>query len=436
MVVVVFGGLIVAVYGIVARAVFGSLLFGRVPVPTVSPFGPFVSKNHFAGYVEMIALLAMGWALGLMDQARRGDGTLSWVGSSRAGRVVGALGVAAALALAIPVSQSRGGVLSLGAGLAALFLLRARGRNPGATPGRMWAGAATGLLVLIIALQAVLPQEAHERMATLASSSPDASGAYRLGLWRDALRAFGSSPFVGQGLAAFADTLPRFKRGAGELRVEHAESDYVELLVEGGVVAALALAAFLWLLGKSVLPSLSGDRVERGLRLGAMAGLVALALHSLVDFNLHIPASALVACLLLGMALSRKETRWLEDGRARALGFSALLAIAVAGVGLAVAASDGSVALRLEGAGRRGLRARRAEVGVRTHLRARPADAEAWVWLAWLRANASVPDEGAALAGYASGLDPTREPLRASAAALEVPFGPKTGGQARQPDGH
>ena len=110
---VIAGGLVVAVYGIIARTLFGPLLFGRIAVPTVSPFGPFVSKNHFAGYVEMVALLAMGLALGFMEDAQRGRAALSWVGSSRAGRIVTALGVAAALALPIPVSQSRGGVLSL-----------------------------------------------------------------------------------------------------------------------------------------------------------------------------------------------------------------------------------------------------------------------------------------------------------------------------------
>ena len=416
-VVVVLGGLMVAVYGIVARTLFGSLLFGRVPVPTVSPFGPFVSKNHFAGYVEMVALLALGWALGLMDEARRGPGTLSWVGSSRAGRVVGALGVAAALALAVPVSQSRGGVLSLGAGLATLFLLRARGRESSAPHGRRWLGPAVGLLLLLIALQVVLPQEAHQRMATLTSTSPDASGAYRLGLWRDALRAFGSSPIVGQGLGAFADALPRFKRGAGELRVEHAENDYCELFVEGGLVAALTVAAFLWLLLRSGGPASPRRGLEDSLRLGAIAAGAALAVHSLVDFNLHIPGSASLACFLLALLSARAGTRFLEGNRARAFGAAGLLALALATAGLSwpLPASE---ALALAGSGTRDLRARHFEAKLRTHLRERPADAEAWAWLAWLRMRAGARDDGVALAAYASRLDPTRRSLVAYSKSL------------------
>ena len=415
---VIAGGLVVAVYGIVARTLFGSLLFGRVAVPTVSPFGPFVSKNHFAGYVEMVALLAMGWALGLMEEARRDRGMLSWVGSSRAGRVLAALGVAAALALAIPVSQSRGGVLSLIAGLATFLFLVARRAEPGALSRRRWVGPGIGFLMLIIAALAVLPPEVHQRMATLTSSSPDTSGSYRLGLWRDTLRAFAASPVAGQGLGAFEDVLPRYKQQDGELRVEHAENDYLEALAEGGVLAALALVAFLWLLFQRVPKASSRRGVEHGLRLGATAAGVALAVHSLLDFNLHIPASASLACFLLALASDRVEARVLDVGGARVLGVCGLLAIAVVAGSLSSIPPAPATPWQA-GSAESGLRARHSETSLRTHLQERPSDAEAWAWLAWLRANAGARAEGASLAGHATQLDPTRHALRSFAESLD-----------------
>ena len=51
--VVAAGGFALSAYAIFARARFGALLYGTIAVPTVSPFGPFVSKNHFAGWVAM-----------------------------------------------------------------------------------------------------------------------------------------------------------------------------------------------------------------------------------------------------------------------------------------------------------------------------------------------------------------------------------------------
>ena len=114
------GALAVAVYGVVARTLFGNLLYGTIPVPTIAPFGPFVSKNHFAGYVEMAALLAAGLALGLADEARRSAAALSWVESTRAPRIVLAGGVCVAMALAVLISLSRGGAVSLAAGAVVL----------------------------------------------------------------------------------------------------------------------------------------------------------------------------------------------------------------------------------------------------------------------------------------------------------------------------
>ena len=99
-VVTVSGGVLVAVYGLLARVLFHDKLYGLLTVPTLAPFGPFVSKNHFAGYVEMAACLAVGLATGLADEAKRGPGRLlGWLDSPRAARVVfagGAAGVARA----------------------------------------------------------------------------------------------------------------------------------------------------------------------------------------------------------------------------------------------------------------------------------------------------------------------------------------------------
>ena len=70
------------------------------------------------------------------------------------------------------------------------------------------------------------------------------SGAsFRLDTWKDTLRLAAASPLLGHGLGAFHDAYPRFKRGHGILRVEHAENDYLETLAETGALGlGLALA--------------------------------------------------------------------------------------------------------------------------------------------------------------------------------------------------
>jgi O-antigen ligase len=423
-VVVVAGGLLVAVYGIVSHVLFGPLLYGRIPVPTVSPFGPFVSKNHFAGYVEMVALLALGLAVGLADESRRSHSALSWVGSRGAGPVMAAAGASLAMALAVLASQSRGGVLSLGAGGAAFVCVRALVRHR--ARARILAPA-VGAALVAAALLAVVPSDTRARIASLGAPTSDASGAYRLGIWRDTLRVFGSSPWLGQGFGAYADALPRSKTVAGELRVEHAENDVLELLAEGGFAAALlAGVGVAWLVSRTRRNlTRAHSKLERSLLTGVAGGLVALFVHSLVDFNLRLPASASVAVLLLAMGVGNDSANERGAWSARLVGAmaaGALVAVVVATLLVPRQAVGAPNLERLSSAiaGRAAglLRIEQADLEVRSYLGQRPADAEGWAILAWLRAATHLREEGAALAHYANSLDPRHAVLGAYAEEL------------------
>jgi len=416
--VVVAGGVAVGLYGIVARVLFGPLLFGRFPVPTVSPFGPFVSKNHFAGYVAMAALLGLGLATGLAEEARGRRGLLGWIESRRAARVVAVYGAVAVMGLAVLVSLSRGGALSLLAGGLAFALLRARSRA-GARPIVAWGvGAAVGGAFLVgIAL---LPAGARERLATVGAPGEDRSASYRLAVWRDSVGLAATSPLVGIGLGAYADALPRFKKGAGELRVEHAENEYLELLAEVGALglglAVLVLAAN----GRGALRGVERrhDRVLRGIWGGALAGAVAFLVHGLIDFSLRVPSNALLFAFLLSVltGVGREVSpvpRPAAGGLVVALG--AALSVSVA-VGPAERRGPAEAHPRLLVAGPTPLRARALEASLVERVRRRPAEAESWLFLAWLRAVRGDPAGAASLARHAVSLDPRRTALREAAA--------------------
>lgn len=433
-------GLALSVYAIVARAVFGSLLFGRYAVPTVSPFGPFVSKNHFAGYVEMAALVAFGLALGLADR-ERDHSRLDWVRSPRAVRVLLAGGAAVAMSLAILASLSRGGVLSLTVGLVLLFWIRRSTRREGRAPERSRLRLPVGLLALLVGgatLFVLLPREARERIAGMTGAASEQSGSFRLDTWRDSLRLASSSPVFGHGLGAFAEAYPRQKRAHGELRVEHAESDVLEILAETGVVGLGLCTLALVLLTRAVLGGLrrrapgserGADRVRRGVGAGALAGVLTLAVHSFFDFNLRIPSNtallALLAALAAGCAgpAAQLPTAW---QRTRGLVALALLV----GVGACClttpmgpvrpAREDVALAasiLRTQG---RDLRLARAEAGSTNTLRQHPADAESWYLLAWTRAARGRTEEALALARHARALDPARADLGLALTRLEA----------------
>ena len=57
-------GVALSLFAVYQHARWGTVLYGRYPVPSANPFGPFVNHNHFAGFVEMCALVALGGAIG------------------------------------------------------------------------------------------------------------------------------------------------------------------------------------------------------------------------------------------------------------------------------------------------------------------------------------------------------------------------------------
>ena len=80
---------------------------------------------------------------------------------------------------------------------------------------------------------------------------------------------------------------------------EHAHNDYIELLVEMGALGGLLAFLFLLLLFRNALRSRADPRLPKAaaIRVGALVACSGLLLHSLVDFNLHIPSNALLFLL-------------------------------------------------------------------------------------------------------------------------------------------
>jgi O-antigen ligase len=413
--VVAAGGVLLSAYAIFARARFGALLYGRIAVPTVTPYGPFVNKNHFAGWIAMATLLVAGLALGLADRARGRAG--DWTTDSRAGGVILSIAAALAMALAGLASLSRGGAFALAAGggcFAALRFSRGRKRRRALWPTLVLAGVLGSILV------ALVPPEARERVRTLSGAS------FRLDTWRDSLRLALSSPALGHGLGAFHDAYPRFKRGNGMVRVEHAENDYVETLAEtGGPGLALALAGFVLVLRAAGRGIAAGpDRAVRGMSTGAVAALAALAAHSAVDFDLRIPSNAALAALAAAAAAGAAGVRPRPLPRAGAVGIAAgalLLLLAAASLPDRpwLAARREVIQATVSGAPAvRRLRLERAEVALARLLKRRPAQAESWLQLAGTRAALGDASAGAALARHAVWLDPGRPGLAEAADRL------------------
>ncbi len=287
------------------------------------PYGPFVNRNHFAGYMLLVLPIALGLlADAWRSYARRvGDNPnarRSLVGlQTREGtRLVYAalpplVGIGALLA-----STSRGGILAFGAALGiAAVGVRARKGTPA------WAAA------LVFAAVALTWFGLERLEVRFGRASDDAPG--RTVVWRESLEAMhGSRWATGYGFNAYAEALSRVPawrlpggatpwpeavaarlaagerlgyRAPGDLPglawYREAHSDWVQLLVETGVPGLLA---GLW----AALAALAAARRDPWL----FAALAGVLMHVFVDFDLQIPAiPALFVVLAAGGRTERTE---------------------------------------------------------------------------------------------------------------------------------
>ncbi len=124
-------------------------------------------------------------------------------------------------------------------------------------------------------------------------------------LARDTLAIVRDFPLTGTGAGTFYSTYPLYNSGeVAPAFYRHTHNDYLQFASEFGLVA-------LALLGFSVLASLWAaisaqivrrDRLLQGMGFAATMAIIALLIHSAVDFNLQIPANAAMFVILMALA--------------------------------------------------------------------------------------------------------------------------------------
>lgn len=116
---------------------------------------------------------------------------------------------------------------------------------------------------------------------------------------------------TGSGFGTFRDLYPKYRHFTGDLIVQHAHNDYLELLAEGGLLSVLlVLSVFMVFFYKSFRAFRKRrDPFSIYLFIGSLAGMISIFIHSLIDFNLHIGANGLYVFFLMGLNISAANTR-------------------------------------------------------------------------------------------------------------------------------
>jgi len=286
-------GFLVGLFGIVQQFTFnGKLYWMRRMTQGGIPFGPFVNRNHFAGFMELV--VPLGLALLIFRGIRKEQFPLTALFSVVQ---VGAL----------VLSASRGGIIGFvfGAGLL-LALSRAR------RAGQVRRGAMVIVLLAAVAMMGWLGMgQVAERFSK--GGSGDVSLTRRAAITRGTWHIFMDHPWTGTGAGTFAIVYPRYEEFYDGNVIEHAHNDYVELLGDMGLPGALLGACFLFLFFRGAFLEFQAHQSPFSLAMhaGALAACASLLLHSFVDFNLHIPSNAtfflVMAYLATVPALPREE---------------------------------------------------------------------------------------------------------------------------------
>lgn len=284
--------------------------------PGLSPgegYGQFGNPNHFAVLMEMVFGLLLGLLMHV--EVRRAASLLYGVA---------VIPVWAALVL----TNSRGAIFSMSGQLLFTAILIFTLQSPGKFLMRQvrsrgsviaWLQRAGRLGVVQAALIACLlvavgfgtmwvgGEPLVRRLRTVPGefSAEGRMGASRLEIWRATWRLIKANPIMGVGFGAFGVAIPRYHDATGQWTPQEAHNDYLETLASGGVVGG-ALAA--WFFASFIKQARARLRLSNSFRraacIGALIGLFGVAIHSLVDFGLHIEINALIFIALMVIAVA------------------------------------------------------------------------------------------------------------------------------------
>lgn len=267
--------------------------------------GMLISSIHLAGYLEVVALFALSYAI--------------WSTWKTWARIFAGY-IAVMCYLGVAITGSRGGYLSVLFSLL-VFVVMSLQAYRRCRPGKFTSRAAlVGITAVLAVGLAIVLMGKSDLLRSRLSLIPQQLEKNRLDVriynWQAALDQFRTSPTFGTGAGTHVYYGRFYRRPQIQTDPIHAHSDYLELLAEYGIVGAVGMAAFLlihlrgaWRNYQAVidnelhdLPTLQPARHDGlALGIGSISAVSAYLAHSVVDFNLHVPGHALIFAFIFGV---------------------------------------------------------------------------------------------------------------------------------------
>lgn len=305
-------GLGLALFGLIQHFSWNGRFYWLRPTQVTNPFGPFANHNHFAGYMELLIPVPIALII-----TRAVSAELRML----CGFAAIVMGVATVLSL------SRGGIISIAAGMLFLIVMSFRLRRRGGKKANGVFPRIASQFAVVIAIVAVITagifwigadpviQRVTQGQPNNIGTAEETFFSSRGWVWRDTLAMIRANPLLGVGMGAYDTAFSIYSKSDGSLRVPQAHNDYLQIVADCGVVGGLIAIWFIVLLFRAVARGIrSSDPLYAGLALSSGAGIFGLLVHSVFDFNLQLPSNALLFLLLSAVASQIASTVANQEG--------------------------------------------------------------------------------------------------------------------------
>lgn len=286
-------------------------------------WGTYANHNHYAGFLEMTLPFAVMYPVAVLRRAR--SRWHSPLPPSLA--ACGLWALAGMMFVGIVHSFSRMGFIAALSSLFVMGTLALGTRQLDWVTGsrrRRWVAAAMVATLALAGFVFLPPDKLVQRFAELVSTDELTAGG-RTHLWAETIPLIRAYVFFGCGLDGYETAFSKFKVSGVLVTDDFAHNDYLQLLAELGLVGFLIAAALAFSVVRLAVHGAvkSADSEMRYFAVACAGALAAILLHSLADFNLYIPANAMLLAWIAGMTagnrlqasrMSEWERAWMSEG--------------------------------------------------------------------------------------------------------------------------
>ena len=273
-----------------------------------SDFGLYVNRNHFAGFMEMMFPIAMSLFLvskPLVSYGSFRERLYDFFNQKRTSLYFRYGFSAVLIATSVFMSISRGGIISLCFALL-IFVGALMYREARMGRGRP---ALIAFCAILICVTWFGWEPIFGRFEQIRIKQGEITLNGRFEIWRGCEGIIRDFPVTGTGFGTFTNSYPAYK--TQKTTTNNAHNDYLELLVDGGIIAFVLAGWFLSILFFRSCKSFLKRREPYSiyLYLGSISGIISILFHSFTDVNIHIPANGLYFFFLCGLAVSAANTK-------------------------------------------------------------------------------------------------------------------------------